>query len=347
MVRYNNLFTTIADFKKYVGGGANMSVQMASLEPIIHDAARDHVAPYLGEGFLDILEAHITGTSVLNADVLEVIKRPIALLTLHEYSKIGGVQLSEIGIMRSTTETMQTAFKYQEHEYRQYMLMKGYEALEELLKYLMFVKPYWWVNDTGYERHTELFVRYASDMKRHYGMDISRYSYEILRGILKETQMYSIEAELPRLLVAQLHSVQDLNETTTVGLPTITPEEKKAIQLIQAALTHYAIEEGIRRQWVRLEGHSVVHTEGVNDQSSLTTKTGSAEAVSLKMRHHELWANRHLSRLKDHIWANKSAFPSAFTIAEGGVNTEGDAWATVIPEPITPEDKKKTRIFSF
>jgi len=336
------LYSNISDFKKYVGGGANMSLKMESIEPIMYDVVRDHLAPYLGYAYISKIVAADTSLAAADdAAFWDKVKRAIAQLTLFEYSKIGAVQLSELGIMRATTETHTTAFQYQETEYRNAMLTKGYEALEELLVYLEKeannTKYNWWLDGEGSKRHTELMVRTAATMRTIYGMDITRYSYEILRGLLKEVEYYLIEAKLPAKFYTHLKGL--------VGKTSATPAEAQLIGLIQSSIVHYVIQEGMQRFWVKIDGRSVVHIERKGNQSNATTTTGSPAAVKLKANHHETWAVRHVARMRSYIFDNKTAFPKCFKTTDGGENTDVDAWVTPV-EVVETKPITKT-IFNF
>jgi hypothetical protein len=325
----DKIFQDIQDFKKYVGGGANMSLQMSSIAPTMHDAARDHLVPYLGGEFWGALNGELPLNTRIPPTVLRYIKRPLALLTMYEYSKIAGVQASELGLMRVQTDSHQSAFRYQETEYRAYMLEKGYEALDELLVFLMTNRADydWWRESAGFYKHTELFVRYASQLRSHYGMNISRYTYEILRGVLRDVEYFVIESFLP---IAFVEHLRGLNET---GSP--TPEEVQAIVMVQAACVHLAIQEGLKRECVQFKGRSVVQLELDNTQSNTNEKTASQDGLTMKLLHHEISANRHLQRLTAYIRRNADAFPLVFT----GV----DAWQTQVIENQTIAQDTKTK----
>ena len=342
------LFNDIADFKKYVGGGANVSLQLNSIEPIMHDVVRDHLSPYVGYASIKaILEA--SPSLAANQDPFwAMVKRPIALLTLHEYAKIGAIQLSELGLVRATTDTYQSAFQYQENAYKDFMLTKGYEALEELLLFLQKnAKPVssqnpqgvyvWWLQSEGYTKHNEIMVQTAAQMRSIFGLDVSRYSYEILRGLLRDVEYYAIQAGLPKQFFDYLR--------TRLNSADLSPYELELIGLIRSAIVHFVIEEGIRRLWVKIEGRSVVHLSTSHQQSSRSETTGSADAVKLKIKHHEVWAVRHMARLRSFLWDNVSEFPLCFAITEGGTNTDADAWAK--PVVVAPAVVKPKTIFGF
>lgn len=314
------LLNSIADIKRFVGGGANTALKFESIEPVIHDAARDHLVPHLGSAFFQLLNGSTVTQYDADDPLRDYIRRALARLTMYEYIKIGSVQVSEVGITTRTTDSETVAYRYLQKQYADDMLVKGYEAIEEMLIFLMTNRNSYphWASSEGASRHTELFVRYAMQMRLHYGMDVSRYSYEILRGILRDVEYFAIDALLPRKFVARLRLI---NETAAA-----TEMEREVLMMVQAIITHFAIEEGIRRFWVQFNGRSVVHTEATGDQGAKTERTATGDGVKMKIRHHDLWANRHVSRLQAFLWENKTDFPLCFGVSENGTNTDADAW---------------------
>jgi hypothetical protein len=328
------LINSIQDIKRFVGGGANTSLKFESIEPVIHDAARDHLVPYLGTAFFQLLNRETASQYSVDDPVRDYVRRALSRLAMYEYIKIGSVQVSEVGITTRTTESETVAYRYLQKQYADDMLVKGYEAIEEMLIYLMTNRNSYpnWAAAEGASRHTELFVRYAMQMRLHYGMDVTRYSYEILRGILRDVEYFAIDGILPKKFVARLRLV---NETAAA-----TEMEREALMMIQSVITHFAIEEGIRRFWVQFNGRSVVHSETTGDQGNKTERTATGDAVKMKLKHHDLWANRHVSRLQGFLWEHKTAFALCFAVSEGGTNTDADAWKTKTDAETVADEKK-------
>lgn len=314
------LYTNIADFKAHVGGAANVSLELDSIDPTIRDTGNLHIIPWLGQALWDRLYAG-TGLTAAETALLPYVKAATAKLTMYEYAFIGGIQFSESGIHRAVSENMTSAYKYQENDYRRKMLEFGYEAVENMLKHLQTNRADLgaWVSDPASERHNAYFVRYAAEMRMHYSKYVGRYTYEILRGMVEDVEFSAIESTLP----AQLYA--DLKAKYVAGSG--SGFEKKAIFLIQRAIVHFAIEEAVQRQWCAIEGNAVVQFEQGDSQSSTYRRIPEGgKPLEVKVRFHNLWANRHLSHLKDYIYANKAEFPLAFCVDDGGTNTDSDAW---------------------
>ena len=131
-------FNNIEGVKEFIGGGANVSMAIESLSPVMEMAAEEHLLQWIGrDQFNDIREAYDTSDMTdQQAALLPYIQRPLAMLGLYEYSKVGGIMFDESGIHRTENEYQKSAYKYQENEYRNWMLNNGYTAIELMLNFL-------------------------------------------------------------------------------------------------------------------------------------------------------------------------------------------------------------------
>lgn len=302
------MFADIHEFKKYVGGGANVSLEMESIEPTIDDTLNLHLAPWLGEQLLEDIQAAIDAGNIPQSfqDLLEHLHPALAKLTMHEYSKIGAIQFSESGAHRVVTENMQSAYKYQETAYSNQMLTMGYEAIEKMLKFLEKNEADYpaWTSSTAYTKHRSYFVRYASQMRDHYGQSITRYAYEMIRPIIEEVECFAIESTMSAGIFSHLKDKAIAADGTT--------EEKKAIYMIEKAIVHFAVKEGLQRHWLQMDGQRIVHRTDKDDDRRSQYTQASAQAVEFARRGHELWGNRWVRKYMDYIVNNENAFPLAF-----------------------------------
>jgi hypothetical protein len=311
-------FLNITEFKNHVGGGANVSLEIDSIEPTMLDAAQNHLAVWVGDSLVAKMGSG-TGFTAAETAFAPYFLRALAKLTMYEYSYIGGVQFSESGMLRAVGENFQTAYKYQENDYRKKMLESGYEALEVALKYLASHANDFptWVSEVQ-DRHNAYFVRYASECRMAYTKTLSRYTYEALRGLVEDVQYFAIEKMLPAALFTQLRTKYLAGNGTT--------EEKKAILFVQRAIVNLAIEEAIRRNVIQVDGNTLSIAESVGDQASTTKKAVTADHAAIARRQADYMGNRYVSELRKYILANAAAFPSAFCEDDGGTNTAADAW---------------------
>ena len=301
------LFTTISDLKTYVGGGANLSVELDSIAPIMHMAAIRHLIPYLGQATYDWLIAeYAEATPAAEATaLLPYVQRPLALLSLYEYAAVAGVQLSEAGILRVETENMKTAYKYQETQYRDYMLHNGYEALEEMIKFLLANRADYalWDGSTAFRRCFATLVYYASDLRDLYAKYLSRYTFEIIRPCLTDVEQF--------VLVPMLGDSQYTRLLEGIQEDDLTDDELALLQICQRATAFFAVKEASARHWVRIEGYNVVQSERNADQALEKTMPASSEAMALRLRHDEIAGNRYITQLRSFLDAQEEGtFPA-------------------------------------
>jgi hypothetical protein len=308
------LFNNIQHVKQFVGGAINVSLQAESIEPYVLQVMTSILRPKIGKILLNNLM--VTPMLEVNDPLWDVVRRVVAPLAIEKYVPIGELQFSESGLQRVANDTHQTGFKYQVKAYRATLRESGYGALEEMLKYLDEHRSTYsqWNN----AMHDAVLVRYATDMRESYGADIDREMYEILRGLLLGVEM-SVTADLPLAFSIQLRGINVAGNAN--------PYQAEALQLLKAGITELTISQAVDRTWVRWEGNRLVTLESDDQYSASKAVTATLQAATAKERHHSKWANRYLTAFKDYVFKNKTQFPTAFVVADGGTNTNTDAWS--------------------
>lgn len=299
------LFSDIASLKAVVGGGANMSIELSSIEPGLYAAWHAHLKPWVSQAFFDevtdALEADaLTGQQ---AALLPYLRRPLGMLGLYEYARIGSVQFSESGIFRMEGENYKTAYKYQVTELRRFYLYNGYEAIEHLLGYLEANEADFptWADSDAYSRNKALLLNSAADFRNHYSNDINRYTFEHLRPVLEDIDAFAIQ---PLLGDEQYQELK-----ANILAKALSPAESKLLYYLQRAVANFAVKEAIRRGWVRLEGRTLVSTEILEPQGYEHEGAPSGAQVSLAAMRQDEWANRHLSYATKYLADNLADFP--------------------------------------
>ena len=310
------IFSSFAQFKQYVGGAINQTVELDSLAPVIYDAARQHLVPWLGDAFY----AEIVNEE--HAELTPLVQRALALLTMYEYSKVGAIEFGEAGMFRIETDERKSAYKYQENNYREYMLEKGYEALEYLLKFLDTNKSSysdWAQSDEGL-MHLGPLLNYAADFRRLANVQVDRYTFETLRPIISDVEVFAVEKLLPALFWDDFKS-RHIDGT----LGDTHQQEKTLRKMMRTAIAQRALQEAVRLQWVTVKnGRVYLQTD---TDSAANTRISPPEAASgVLLAHREIWADRYTTRWKEYIISNASVFSLAFDTESGGTNDDDDAW---------------------
>jgi hypothetical protein len=237
-------------------------------------------------------------------DALTYLRSVVAKLGLYEYAKIGGVQFTENGMHRMETETYKSAYKYQENQYKDWMLNNGYTALELFLEFLEDNEddyPLWKNNTTVYNKNKSLFINTAADFRTYYSKSISRYTFEMLRSLIEDIEIFAI---LPMMGQDQFDDLKDgvLNKD-------LSEEEDKLIPLIGKVVAHFTIEEAFKRHWIQIDGNKIVQVELLDSQSYEKQGVPTREKLSLAIRHADEYANRHTSILKKFLTDNIDDYP--------------------------------------
>jgi len=324
-------FQDISELKSYVGGGANLSVHLDSMAPTIYTTARRYIVPRLGQTFYDeLLTAWQSGspTSAQQAAITSL-QRALALLSAHEYSLVGAIQLSEEGMFRIESEKLRSAFKYQERAWRQYMLEHGFDALEELLIYLEQHASDFptYQNSEEYVANTEHFINHAAEFRLVYGQHIGRRAFESLRSIIDDVERFAVEHTLPRQFFDHLHDARKAG--------TLTAKEKEVVRLIRKAVAHFTVREATARMLLAIDGDRLVVREESGDDAPLRTLTPDDARLGAYRETHHVWANNYMAAMRQYVLDNPDDFPLAIHTDDGGSNSDDDAWRLPSDEDTT------------
>jgi len=299
------IYTDFAEFKSFIGGGVNYSVELDSLLPTIQEAAEQYIAPWLTEAVWDELVADFEADnlSIQQEDLLPYVRRPLAYLAMYEYSKIAGIQMSEAGMMRVESDTHKTAFKYQEAAYREAMRETGFNALAKMLEFLDTNAEFHttWRDDGGRLRYRTTLLHRHTDMSDILGRTISRYTFQQIRPILLDVETFAFQ---PLLGEDQLEELRDHFRTNT-----LSAAETSLLTLMRKASANFAFAEAIKRMYVQVKGEAIVHVEAAADQSLRTETTAALSPAGLLIDVSSEWANRHFSYLQNYLQANAADFP--------------------------------------
>jgi hypothetical protein len=313
------LFSAYSQFKPYIGGRINQTVELTSLEPTIYETARRHLVPWLGSTFYnDLVIAAAGSPTTAQSNLLPYVRRALALLTVYEYSKVASVEMGESGMHRVESESRKAAFRYQEKAYQNDAREKGYDALEEMLQYLdtnAATYTTWRDSDEG-KLHRETILNYSKHFRLHTDHAIDRYSYEALRPLITNQQRFNCQQALPVSFWSGFISRH--------AAGTLTSAEKIIRDYMRLAIAYGALEEARTMHILTIREGRVYVQEEFGEQSNTNKTLPSAGAAGLQS--FALYADRYRNMWVSYIMANPSSFPTVFDTASGGSNTATDAW---------------------
>jgi len=314
------LFAEYSQFKPLAGGRINSTVELASLDPFIWDAARKHIVPHLSATVYNALVSAFAGNTMTSAQsaLLPYVRRPLALLAIYEYSKVANVELSDSGMHRIETETRKAAYRYQEKQYQEDALEKGYDALEAMLIFLnanTATYTDWAASDEG-KAHRYSLVNLASQVRLLTSHNCDRFSYETLRPLINHQQLMTIQQVLPASYWTYFIGRYVAN--------TLSDDEKMVLLYMRNAIAYGAMNEAINQHYITISKGRVYVTEDRGDQAGADRVLPPAGSSALQSnavhadRYHWLW--------KQYIYQHPTSFAGVFDTASGGTNTSADAW---------------------
>jgi hypothetical protein len=316
------LFTSIAEVKAHVGGAISTSLELSSIEPVIYDTARRHIVPYLsGSEYAALVAAHAANTmTAAQTALLPFVRKPLALLTMYEYGKVGGIEFGEGGIHRNESETKKAAFRYQEKAYSEYALEKGYDALELMLKFLSdnAVTYTGWAATEEADAHRTPLLNYAGDFRRALQVNCDRYTFECLRPIVASVEAFGVRAMLP--VAFWTHLVANHKAGT------LTASEKELRARIRTAIGHRALQEAIALHWVQTRSGRISVVEEFGEQSQFNRTMPVSQPAGAANLAQQVWADRHTAYWRQYICDHPAEFALVFDVASGGTNPAADAW---------------------
>jgi len=298
------LFDDAPHFRSFIGAAGNVSLDLEDLGPNILVAAENHLIPKIGDELWNNLVDTFAAPNANNLALLPFVQRPLAMLSMYEYMSVGGFQVSGRGFHRFETEELKSSFKYQESNYRDYMLHNGYEAIERLLKTLEANSGNYplWTATLESKRNRQAFINYAAELRLLLGKRINRYVFETLWPILIDVETFAISPTIGEDFFNELK--------TAIDTKNISEDQQTIIYLIQRAIAHFGQEEAIRRHIVTMKGDAIVVQEKLEPQGLVREGAPDGGKLRLALRHHNEFANRHISNLKRYLDANRDTYPT-------------------------------------
>lgn len=318
------LFRNISDVKKFVGGGANTSMAIESLTPALEMAAQEYVTPWVGDTVWNTMLANYPDSLTTEQEaLLPYLQRPVALLAMHEYAKVGNVQFNENGMHRIETEYQKSAYKYQENEYKKWMLEQGFNAIEMLLNFLednQVSYPEW---SSSYQaKNRALFINTAAIFKENYSKSLSRYTFEMMRTLIEDVELFAIK---PLIGTDQYDALK-----TAISAKTETSEQSDLIIKIRKAVAYFSVQEALKHKWVSIDGNRLSSYEQAEAQGYETANIPTAEGISLSIRSNDEMANRHISNITQFLDDNIADYPlyAAFIEAQAVADSDTESHLT-------------------
>jgi hypothetical protein len=304
------LFQTFAELKAHVGGGVNVSVKLEHLTAAYQEARDKHLERYLGDEFLDELEAvNVVGQTptATQTKAIQQVGRSLALLTLYEWSVTSSIEMTSKGATRQEGDNIKGAYKYQVNDYKDWYHKAGLNALDNALRFCEENKDdlTTWNDSEAAAYHRAVLIQDARQLRQVHNQPADRMAYEALRPLLFDIQEFVFVELLGREQLEELLTTI----VTPSGDAAIAAVHKALVQKLRRAQAAFAVYEALRRNVVIIEGGRIMQREALEPQSTEKTSNAPAAMINLSAMQSLEFAERHLSAIRVFLTANKEHLP--------------------------------------
>ena len=190
------IIKTIDELTNYVE--TTSLTDIATVTPSIRTAERRHLVPVLGQDqYEQLLEAYNDTPDNLSDDeqnLLDLSQEAVANIAMGVAVSRLAVTISDSGVRRSESETMKSAFQYQEKNARDAYSQAGFDALEDILAFLDTKKDVFtaWANSPAFQEYKTYFIPSAIEFSKYYAIKQSRLVYNTISYIMRNVENFTL-----------------------------------------------------------------------------------------------------------------------------------------------------------
>ncbi len=203
---------TIDELVKYVEAGS--LTEIATVMPSIRTAERRHLVPILGDDqYAQLIELYNDTSNTLSdteQNLLDLCQEAVANIAMGVAVTRLAVTISDSGVRRSESDTLKSAFQYQEKNVRESFAQAGFDTLEDLLAFLDANKAAFtaWANSPAFKEYKQYFIPSAVEFSKHYQIRQSRLVYLTVAPIMRNVENFALRDIIGKPLFTALKAGQ-------------------------------------------------------------------------------------------------------------------------------------------
>lgn len=291
---------SISEIQKYTNVDSTLS--MKSLEPFEFETINMYLLDWLGTTqFNKLVNFPDTAEHI---KLLPYVQRAIANFMVYEYIDKGSVSIGNSGINRTESDNQKTAYKYQVSVAKQGYLESGWNAIESMIEFLFANRtdyPDW--DSSGAKLKSRAFlINTYKEFKGEYHVVSGRWTYEGLRAIMEDVELFSIVPAIGQTFYDMLKA-EILNDT-------ISNYNKAALKFLRKAVAYLTIEQAIAQKVGTIQNNSFVFSEQTGDDFTMQTREVSSAS---KQRNAKTNGIKYLNYAKEFLISNKTNYPEFAT----------------------------------
>ena len=238
-----SILTDKEEFKVYLEVSAGLTYTTAL--PSIKIAERRFLQPLLGDAlFVLLLAAYQNAGRSVSAIPDPIIKR-LAELAQEAVANLGmmlavprlSVQVSDAGIRRAESDSVKTAYQYQQLDLEESYGRAGFDALEDILGHIAANDDKFpeYKASASYQDENEFLINTGTDFSRYYTIGQSRLTFISIRYIMKRIEFGQLLPILGQKLYRKLKADQAADTLSQIQKDLLKDYIKPAIALLTIA----------------------------------------------------------------------------------------------------------------
>lgn len=281
----------------------SLTFEFKDVLPFIKQVENDILIPVLSQALFDSLQTKIENNDTLDTaetKLLEKCRAVIAPLSIVYWMAWGQVQINSSGIQIASNTEMKTAFAWQVEGLEVSATELGYSCLERLHKYLLgssFVTA--WKETDEYKALTKNFINTVSSFRAQCSNLKSRYSFELIKGIMSRIEDNQIRAALGNELYDEIKS--------EILSGSVSDDNHYLFKFIYPAVANLTMNEALVELGTRIDTYGVTFYTGTANNKQVN-KQDAKQVGILQMKSNEAGLN-YLSQLSKYLQENADTYP--------------------------------------
>lgn len=296
------LFSTTEQIKE-VFSAPNINNELDSIKSYCKKAAIDYVCKYLSVAQYEKLVTDFNNNVNTDAHLKLLEKARLAIIhfAYYLYADDGDMIIGDRGFMRIESGDEKTAYTGQIQKFKRARLRDGWNAIEDMLKFLQQGKATYtlWAGSDEYKFVKSFFIWNTADYKKYRSIK-NLGVLDTLRGCAIHVQDEMIANNIGDVLYAELK--------TQLAGDNYSNDNKLLIPFIQKAIAHLIVERGIDEGLIEMseEGVSTLSFED-KDKGGIKISTPAATQLQFVKKEANKKGLAAIKELRDYLNANASA----------------------------------------
>lgn len=305
------LFKTIDEIKNHVAVTTGLSFATIKME--IKRAERKYLLPYLGSDQYEALNTAYNSAQMTTAQtaLLDYARDVVAPFAISQSLPIIQVQINDAGIQNVDTQTEKNAQQWKVDMLNEdYLLKNGWEAIEELMKFLENNAddyPLWAADETASTIHKQFIINTASEFNDYYWINNSPLTFKALVPSMKKVQLLDLAGGPGDALTERI--------LTEIASGTLSDDINAIMKWVKPLFANLVINRAINELQITVRPDGVYSNSYKTNDNSNNKERLAATTIQLEFAK-EAWKQAHEYRepLLAYLQENASAdhYPEFF-----------------------------------